>query len=100
LNRQLGEDEKATFVLTDLHPHASAWEAASKKSDHLKYIPEGVDAANAPKDLLRKVEGGVDGKGLEKKKVMRLFSLAFHHFDDPLAERILKNTIEIGDSFA
>ena len=81
------------FVLTDLKPHPEAWKALTKKSENLSYVTEGVDAANAPKDLLR----GVDG--VQGKKVMRLFSLAFHHFDDDLAARILDNTAETADGF-
>lgn len=106
LNRQLqnttgkgNNGEKATFVLTDLRPHVEAWEVAAKKSENLRFVPEGVDAADAPSDLLERVQGGVEKVG-EKKKVMRLFSLAFHHFDDELAERILRNTVvENGHAF-
>ena len=59
-------------------------------------MAESVDATNAPRDLL-------DRAGLwegQDKKVMRLFSLAFHHFDDELAGNILKNTVETADGFA
>lgn len=79
------------FVLTDLHPHLDAWTAAAKKSDNLTFIAESVDAANAPRGLLGKDEG--------EKKVFRLFNLAFHHFDDPLAADILRNTLETADGF-
>ncbi|KAI9801022.1 MAG: hypothetical protein M1825_003556 [Sarcosagium campestre] len=79
----------ARFLLTDISPHREAWAAAAKRSDNLGYVPESVDAANAPQDL-----GREDGK-----KVFRLFNLAFHHFDDDLAERILRNTLEGADGF-
>jgi hypothetical protein len=52
-------------------------------------VSKPVDAANAPTDLIRH-----DGK-----KLFRLFFLAFHHFDDPLARDILRNTIETADGF-
>lgn len=81
------------FVLTDLKPHTEAWKSLVIKSENLSYVAEGVDAANAPKDLLKDVEG------VQGKKVMRLFSLAFHHFDDSLATRILDNTAETADGF-
>lgn len=106
--------EEVTFILTDLQPHVSAWELCSKESDNLHYVPEGVDAANTPMDLLQRataVEAGhlydskdsagqnsISGK-TAGRKIMRLFSLAFHHFDDDLAEKILKDTYEKGDSF-
>ena len=97
LNKQIAARNDGTeavkFVLTDLKPHPEAWKALTKKSDNLSYVAQGVDAANAPSDLLRNVEG------LQGKKVMRLFSLAFHHFDDDLAARILDNTAETADGF-
>jgi len=97
LNKQLRDDGKdeVKMVLSDLKPHLSAWEPLAKKSENLSYIPQGVDAANCPaaQSLLKDVPG-VNGK-----KVMRLFSLAFHHFDDDLAANILENTIETSDGF-
>lgn len=83
------------FVLTDLHPHVEAWEAAAKKSDRLTYVAQPVDAAHAPADLLQKYsKKSGNGKG-----IFRLFNLAFHHFDDDLARSILKNTVETSDGF-
>jgi hypothetical protein len=97
LNRQIAarndHTEAVKFVLTDLKPHTEAWKSLAKKSENLSYVAEGVDAANAPRDLLQGVEG------VQGKKVMRLFSLAFHHFDDGLAARILDNTAETADGF-
>lgn len=87
-----GNGGPVQFVLTDLHPHLEAWTAAAKKSDNLTFVAESVDAANAPRNLLGKDEG-------KKKKVFRLFNLAFHHFDDPLAADILRNTLETADGF-
>lgn len=82
-------EEAVKFVLTDIKPHIPAWKALCKKSDNLSYIEQSVDASDAPADLL---------KG-DDKKVFRLFNLAFHHFDDPLAKSILRNTIETADGF-
>ncbi|KAI9699116.1 MAG: hypothetical protein M1836_003305 [Candelina mexicana] len=96
LNEQLTSprDERnksVEFILTDLHPHLDAWQEAVKKSDNLGYIAKSVDAANAPTDLIQEKARG--------RKVIRLFNLAFHHFDDELATQILKNTIETADGF-
>lgn len=77
------------FVLTDLHPHIPEWTKAAAKSEHLSFVSKPVDAANAPTDLIKR-----DGK-----KTFRLFFLAFHHFDDPLARDILRNTLETADGF-
>ena len=97
LNEQLrdeGKDE-VDFVLSDISPHVNAWGAAAKKSDNLSYIPQSVDATNAPPaNTLLKGVAGAPGK-----KLMRLFCLAFHHFDDDLAGQVLQNTIETSDGF-
>jgi hypothetical protein len=81
------------FVLTDLHPHPDDWAIAARESPNISYEPGSVDAANVPPELVGRYKN-------EGKKVMRLFSLAFHHFDDPLAKAILKNTVETSDAFA
>jgi hypothetical protein len=51
------------------------------------YVPYPVDAANVPEELVGRYRG-------EGKRVFRLFNLAFHHFDDGLARRILRGTVE------
>lgn len=87
--------EDVKFVLTDISPHVSAWDTIARKSKSISYIPQSVDATNAPTaDSLLKDVPGVQGK-----KVMRLFSLSFHHFDDDLASRVLENTVETSDGF-
>lgn len=97
LNAQLAREGKkeVSFVLSDISPHIQAWRVASKRSDNLHYIPASIDASAAPsKETLLKDVPETDHKG-----VMRLFSLAFHHFDDDLAKKMLKNTIETSDGF-
>lgn len=81
--------------MTDLFPHIEAWEAAAGQSENVGFIKTSVDAANAPRDLLKLA--GVDA--VENKKLFRLFNLAFHHFDDELATRILQNSLETSDGF-
>ncbi|KAI1326612.1 hypothetical protein F5Y16DRAFT_421737 [Xylariaceae sp. FL0255] len=82
----------AHFVLTDLHPHIQSWEKAVKRSTYMSYIPEPVDAAAVPQNLIERFQA-------QGKPVFRLFNLAFHHFDDHLARAILKNTIETSAGF-
>lgn len=84
------------FVMTDIHPHLSAWSTASKQSSHLHYVPHSVDAANAPANI----QEIANVPNRDNKKVFRLFSLAFHHFSDPLATSILRNTLATSDGFA
>ncbi|KAI0152683.1 hypothetical protein GGR57DRAFT_469960 [Xylariaceae sp. FL1272] len=82
----------AHFVLTDLHPNISSWKEAEKKSSHITYVSEPVDASNVSQALL-------SGHVAKDKKVFRLFNLAFHHFDDNLAQKVLQDTIETSDGF-
>ncbi|KAK4230178.1 hypothetical protein QBC38DRAFT_470236 [Podospora fimiseda] len=81
--------EPVKFILTDLHPHEELWSAFASASPNLTFIPESVDASNAPASLTQQ----------QGKKVFRLFNLAFHHFDDTLARKILKNTVDTSDGF-
>jgi hypothetical protein len=97
LNSELraAQKEEVKFVLTDISPHVGAWEVAAGKSKNISYIPQSIDATDAPSsDTLLKDVPGVQGK-----KVLRLFSLAFHHFDDDLAAKVLENTVETSDGF-
>ncbi|KAH6681211.1 hypothetical protein F5X68DRAFT_234323 [Plectosphaerella plurivora] len=96
------------FVLTDLHPNPEAWARAATKSDHIRYESSPVDASAADAALVARLadRGPLHGlrrrKGQEDRrpKTFRLFNLAFHHFDDPLASAIMKNTLETSDGFA
>ena len=80
------------FILTDLHPHVENWRQAAAQSPNIRYEAESVDATHAPRGLIERVRAG-------GKKVFRLFNLAFHHFDDPLARDILKDTLATSDGF-
>lgn len=94
-NRNQRSRDGVHFVLTDIAPHLDAWEKSAKKSDNLHFVPSSVDAANAPRNILQFV---LDDRS-PKKKVFRLFSLAFHHFDDAMAAKILINSIDTSDGF-
>ncbi|CZS92709.1 uncharacterized protein RAG0_03234 [Rhynchosporium agropyri] len=83
------ENGAVQFILTDIHPHIPDWTVASKRSENLTFVSDSVDAANAPSSL----------NGTDERKIFRLYNLAFHHFDDPLALDILRNTIETADGF-
>ena len=85
------EPAQVQFLLSDLHPHVRAWQAASRQSDNVGYIREPVNALSAPTRLLKKKAKG--------KKVFRMFNLCFHHFDDPAAKQILRDAIENADGF-
>lgn len=105
---QQGAHEPAQFVLTDLHPHIPLWTLAAARSPNLTYEPRPVDASAADPSLIAKYRGTINIHALNPnspstpppKKIFRLFNLAFHHFDDPLARAILRNTVETSDAFA
>ncbi|KAH6894326.1 hypothetical protein B0T10DRAFT_249674 [Thelonectria olida] len=79
------------FVLTDLHPNIESWEKVARKNPFITYETQGVDASAAPEHLVSRDDG---------KKTLRLFNLAFHHFDDPLATAILRDTVGTSQGFA
>lgn len=93
INAHLRDQKKppVDFVLTDLHPNIEAWERIAAENPRITYEREGVDASCAPERLVRRGDG---------KRVIRLFNLAFHHFDDSLATEILKDTVETSQGFA
>lgn len=76
----------ARFVLTDLHPHINAWERLAKKFENITYVSDPVDA----RDCMRLARDG--------KRECRMFSLSFHHMDDPVAAAILKDAFENADA--
>ncbi|UKZ76440.1 hypothetical protein TrVFT333_004144 [Trichoderma virens FT-333] len=93
INSHLSAQNKppVDFILTDLHPNIAAWQKIVKKSPRITYESQSVDASNAPKYLMERQDG---------KKVMRLFNLSFHHFDDDMAKHILKDTVNTSHGFA
>ncbi|KUI53053.1 hypothetical protein VP1G_00552 [Cytospora mali] len=89
------------FILTDLHPHIENWSQAATQSPNLHFSPDPIDASNAPTDLLTNhINTKLSPSITQTKKPFRLYNLAFHHFDDPLARSILRNTVETSDGFA
>lgn len=98
----VSKSDGVDFILTDLHPHISAWGTASRRSPHLRYVPSPIDASAAPSNLLSLAEppGPSTPSSSYKKKQLHIFSLAFHHFPDPLARRILRNTLATSHAFA
>jgi hypothetical protein len=97
VNAQLTHEGKppVSFVLSDIAPHVQAWRSLAKKSEYLGFVERSVDATCAP-------ERGVMLEGVpgaEKRGVMRLFSLAFHHFDNELAVAVLRNTMLTSEGF-
>ncbi|KAL2759471.1 hypothetical protein ACRALDRAFT_1067716 [Sodiomyces alcalophilus JCM 7366] len=124
INRRLRDASlpPVDFVLTDLHPNPEAWARISAKSQHILYQPDPVDASNPSPTFLDHYAGRAGAQTQEQfstakkrannsngtsivprkqqKKIFRLFNLAFHHFDDPLARSILRNTLETSHGFA
>lgn len=76
------------FVFTDLHPNISSWDRIARENPYIEYVRSSVDASQVPASL---VQGG------NGEKVMRLFNVSFHHFDDGLTKKFLKDTVETSD---
>ncbi|KAF5008620.1 hypothetical protein FDECE_5110 [Fusarium decemcellulare] len=83
--------QEVDFVLTDSHPNINAWALIDSQNPHITYDGQSVDASQAPERLTQPKDG---------RKIFRLFNLAFHRFDDDLAQRILKDTIDSNQGFA
>ncbi|KAL9593651.1 MAG: hypothetical protein Q9219_007452 [cf. Caloplaca sp. 3 TL-2023] len=75
------------FVLTDWAPYVDAWRELARESSNISFVEEAVDASEA----VRLAEEG--------KKECRIFNLCFHHFDDGVAEKVLRRAVEEADAF-
>lgn len=75
------------FVLTDLHPNVKAWKAITKRNENISYVVDSIDATKA------------GGLAEQDKKECRMFSLSFHHLDDPTAAQVLRRCVESADAF-
>jgi hypothetical protein len=73
-------------LLSDIHPHVSAWEALSSTSpsDSLSYLPYPVDATHAP-------------EAMKQDRHFRTFCLAFHHFDEHGARAVLEDAMRTAE---
>ncbi len=92
------DNPSVNFILTDIHPHIPSWRLACTQSPHLHYIPHPIDASAAPSNLLTQIQ--TSNPSFKPRKPFRLFSLAFHHFPDPLARAVLKDTLLTSSGFA
>ncbi len=108
-SRKKHDAEPIDFILSDLHPHVEAWKVHSAEDPHVGYVPVSLDATSPAEE---KIKGAL--KALRKRRreleeedddddydeetmVLRMFCLAFHHFDDPLAKKILVDAMTNAD---
>ncbi|PVI06833.1 hypothetical protein DM02DRAFT_409437 [Periconia macrospinosa] len=88
------------FSISDKYPNLEAWNRHTEKSDNLRVIEESVDAAAPPSVALSR-NSYKDRTGAPKvtsnSRILRLFNLSFHHFDDQIAEEILRSTMATAD---
>jgi hypothetical protein len=92
------------FLLTDIKPHVDSWMKAAAKSDHLSFIPQKVDATDPPVSVTS-TSSHAPGDTAETRffsdtRIFRLYCLAFHHFDDQMARKVLQSTFDTADGFA
>jgi len=91
------------FLLTDLHPHIDSWMRMCSQSHSLNFIPQSVDATDPPiavTSFTSPASQSEDGELSSNTRVFRLYCLAFHHFDDELARKVLESTMQTADGFA
>ncbi|KAI4242319.1 MAG: hypothetical protein L6R40_004048 [Gallowayella cf. fulva] len=79
--------QPVNFILTDLWPDIKAWKKITKKSEHITYIDEPIDATK-PRTLAK-----------PGTKECRIFNLCFHHFDNGAAEKVLATAVQSTDAF-
>lgn len=90
------------FVLSDIHPHLDSWIKACSQSANLSFIPQSVDATDPPAAVISRSSAAERPASPFRSdtRVFRLYCLAFHHFNDELATKVLKSTMETSDGFA
>lgn len=104
MNQKRAERNKPPlpFTLTDIKPHIDAWMAASAHSANLSFIPQPVDATDPPAAVISTTSpaSNTDAQFSSDTRVFRLYCLAFHHFPDDLARKVLASTMDTSDGFA
>ncbi|GAB7350230.1 hypothetical protein MBLNU459_g0883t1 [Dothideomycetes sp. NU459] len=89
------------FRLSDLHPNIDAWMEHSSRSANLSFIPQAVDATAAPVTAIsRTASGAASGAPSSGQQTCHVFCLAFHHFDDAAALRVLRSSLATSDALA
>ena len=83
------------FVMSDLHPHIVAWEEACRGRAHLRFVPDSVDAT-----AVNETAVAVQRSLGKRTRTLRTFFLAFHHFDDVAAARVLEDAVRGADALA
>ncbi|GAB7337144.1 hypothetical protein MBLNU457_g2538t1 [Dothideomycetes sp. NU457] len=112
-SRQRRGQTPIQFRLSDIEPNLDAWIEAAGGSEYLSFIPQAVDATNPPPSV-RSISSSPSSSSLEKRgkgkdggaevahartKMIHLFCLSFHHFDDLMAKKVLRNTLTNSDAF-
>lgn len=106
VNRGRKAKKQIPFRLSDIHPNLDAWMDHAALSDNLSFVPQPVDASNPPFSVISTTTAGEKdlafraGLRSNGNKIFRLFCLAFHHFDDETAKRVIKSSLETSDAFA
>jgi hypothetical protein len=81
------------FVLSDLYPRITDWEPLARSSTDITFVSDPVDVVHPVlDDTLQNT--------VPNRKIIYLFSLCFHHFDDSAARTILTNALTHADGIA
>lgn len=92
-----------SFELSDIKPHIDAWMKSAAHSAHLTFVPQAVDATNPPVSVTSvSTLNGSSSDSLigPDSRIFRLYCLAFHHFNDEMAAKVLKSSMDTSDGFA
>ncbi|EME50265.1 hypothetical protein DOTSEDRAFT_122382, partial [Dothistroma septosporum NZE10] len=97
-------EDPIPFLLTDPNPNLDSFIAVAAKSDGLSFIPQPVSAANPPFAVISTTTRGDKdasaraGYETDGRKVFRTFCGSFHRFDDGVARKALRSTMETSDA--
>ncbi|KAH9844721.1 hypothetical protein Tdes44962_MAKER07131 [Teratosphaeria destructans] len=106
--RKAHQQRPIPFKLSDTDPNAylDSWMELSARSIHLSFIPNPVNAASPPFSAISATTAGDKDLAARQgfisngSKVFRLYCQSFHHFDDEMAKKVLRSTLETSDAFA
>ena len=88
------------FLMSDLFPPVDDWIPLAEQSASLSFIPQPVDAVDPPSAAMSDAYNQQSpSTRSHRAKVLRLYCLSFHHFDDQAAMEILANTMATADAF-
>jgi len=97
--RQRLDQRPILFRMSDIEPNLDAWIEASSQSEYLSFIPQAVDATRPPASVISMSASSSLAKARADTKMVHLFCLSFHHFNDATAKEVLRGMLQNSDAF-